>query len=75
MRLTGRHFPSLMESSEGAKDKHPSKQCRVCDARGLRAPKGGKLKTCYVCASCPSEPGLHPGVCFQAFHTQLDFSI
>ena len=41
--LTGRHFPSLKEASEGAKDKLPSKQCWVCDARGLRATKGGKL--------------------------------
>ena len=40
--LTGRHFPSLKKAREGAKDKHPSKQCRVCDA-------------CRLCASCPSK--------------------
>ena len=44
-QLTGRHFSSLKEVSDGAKDKNQSK-CWVCDAHVLHAPNGGKLKTC-----------------------------
>ena len=73
-RLTGRHFAKVKVAKQGAKDKKPSKMCRVCSARGIRTEKGKYMKTVYVCPSCPSEPGLHPGECFEAYHTMLDFS-
>ena len=68
-RLTGRHFGSYKEAAEGLKDKHPSKMCRVCYKRGKRTSKGKPLKTTYICRFCPSEPGLHPGECYEIYHT------
>ena len=73
-RLTGRHFPSLKAPTEGAKDKRPTKKCRVCYAKGKRSDKGHVLKTVYVCRFCPSEPGLHPETCFEQYHTLVDYS-
>ena len=72
-RLRGRHFPSLLRPTEGARDPRPTKKCRVCYARGKRTNKGGPLKTVYVCYDCPSVPGLHRTECFQAYHTLIDF--
>ena len=37
--------------------------------------KGGYLKTTFVCKFCPSEPGLHPGLCFEEYHTKIDFYV
>lgn len=73
-RLSARHFPSTKVAAHDATDKRPSKVCRVCYAKGKRTDKGHKLKTTYVCASCPSEPGLHPDKCFEEYHTLLDYS-
>lgn len=72
-RLTGRHFPSVKQAAEGAADQRPSKNCRVCYARGIRTNKGKPLKTVYICRSCPSEPGLHPDKCFELYHTSIDY--
>ena len=63
-KLNGRHSPSLKKAEEGSKEKRPTKICRVCTARGVRTSGGLKLKTVYVCYSCPSHPGLHPDKCF-----------
>ena len=73
-RLTERHFPVQKKPTEGTKDKHPTKECRVCRARKIRTPSGGIIKTTYLCPDCPGEPGLHPEECFKAFHTKLDYS-
>ena len=73
-RLTRRHFPSLKVPTEGAKDKRPTKKCRVCYTKGKRSEKGHVLKTVYVCRFCPSEPGLHPETCFEQYHTLVDYS-
>ena len=74
-RLSGRHFPHIKKAKAGALDQRPSKPCRVCSARGIRTAKGKYLKSVYIlCKSCPSEPGLHPEVCFEAYHTMLDYS-
>ena len=76
-RLTGHHFPSQKEASEGAKDKHLSKPCWLCYSHRLHVPKVEKLEICYVCISCPSVPGvpgLHPSGCLHAYHTQLDYT-
>jgi len=58
LRLTGRHFPAMKEANEGAKNKHPTKICRVCYSQGKQTAKGLPLRTAYVCPDCPSEPGL-----------------
>ena len=55
LRLTGQHFPEQRKADENAKDKRPSKKCRVCYAKGIRSNKGQPLKTVYI---CPSQPGL-----------------
>ncbi|XP_057310011.1 piggyBac transposable element-derived protein 4-like [Hydractinia symbiolongicarpus] len=72
-RLTGRHFPSVRVADEDAKDKRPSKNCRVCYAKTKRTDKGRPLKTVYICEKCPSQPGLHPDKCFEIYHTQEHF--
>ena len=73
-RLTGRHFPHQKQPTGGNTSKRPAKPCHVCYARNIRTAKGGKVNTVYVCPSCHSEPGLHPDVCFEAYHTKLDYS-
>lgn len=73
-RLTGRHFPAVQKPTEGAKDKHPTKICRVCYARKIRTKKGDPVKTVHICKSCPSQPGLHIENCFEIYHTVLDFA-
>nr|XP_047131871.1 piggyBac transposable element-derived protein 4-like [Hydra vulgaris] len=72
-RLTGRHFPSLKVASPDAKEKRPTKRCRVCYAKGKLSAKCQPLKTTYVCRFRPSEPGLHPDTCFEAYHTQVNY--
>ncbi|XP_065681354.1 piggyBac transposable element-derived protein 4-like [Hydra vulgaris] len=72
-RLTGRHFLSLKVASPDAKDKRPTKRCRVCYAKRKLSAKCQPLKTTYVCRFCPSEPGLHPDTCFEAYHTQVNY--
>ena len=73
-RLTGRHFIATRKPAPNAKDQRPTKECRVCRARKITAKKGGAVKTVYICPDCPSQPGLHPGECFKAYHTMLDYS-
>ncbi|MEO0686422.1 MAG: hypothetical protein AAFY76_15625 [Cyanobacteria bacterium J06649_11] len=73
-RLSGRHFISIRKPQPGAKDQRPTKECRVCRARKITTNKGTAVKTVYICPQCPTEPGLHPGDCFRAYHTQLDYS-
>lgn len=74
IRLTGRHFIAIRKAEPGAKDQRPTKECRVCIAAGKRTNNGGVIKTVYICPDCPSQSGLHPGDCFKAYHTKLDFS-
>ena len=71
LRLTGQHFPEQRKADENAKDKRPSKKCRVCYAKGFRSNKGQPLKTVYICKSCPSQPGLHVDGCFEIYHNFL----
>ena len=72
-RLTGSHLPSLKKATPGAIDKRATKPCRVCSARKLKTAKDKPLKTVYICAQCPSQPGLHPDICYEAYHTQLNY--
>ena len=48
-RLTGRHFPQVKKAAPDASDQKPTKQCCVCDVRGLRTNKGKPLKTIHIC--------------------------
>ena len=73
--LSGRHFIDVKKPQPGSIDQRPSKECRVCRARGKRTTKGGYVKTIYICPDCPSQPGLHPGDCFTAYHTKLDYAL
>ena len=73
-RLTGRHFPTQKKASDGASGSRPTKMCKVCCARGIRLPKGGRIRTVWICPDCPSKTGLHPEVCFRAYHTLPDYS-
>ena len=73
-RLTGRHFPFQKMPQEGSKDPRPTKKCRVCYTKGIKTKKGGPVKTAYVCRFCPSNSGLHPDLCFELYHTVLDYS-
>ena len=72
-RLTGRHFASVKTAPPDVKNQRPCKRCRVCYARGIRTKAGRDVKTVYICKDCPSEPGLHPGLCFEVYHTKIDY--
>lgn len=43
-----------------------SKDCAVCSDRKT---KGGRRETVFFCKTCRNNPGLHPGECFERFHT------
>ena len=60
-------------SPSDVKNQRPCKRCRVCYARGIRTKAGRDVKTVYICKDCPSEPGLHPGLCFEVYHTKIDY--
>ena len=70
-RLTGRHFPSIKSASAGAKNLRATKPCRVCSARHTKTSPGKPIKTVYICAQCPSQPGLHPE-CLEIYHTRME---
>ena len=73
-RLTGKYFPMKKKPNPGTKDPNPTKNCRVCYARGVNTNKGAPLKTVFVCRTCPSCPGLHIENCFEIYHIILDYS-
>ena len=66
--LTERHFPSTRQFAEGAKDKGPSKICRVCYAKNIKTKKVQPVKIAHICKPCPSETGLHIDDCFEIYH-------
>lgn len=49
-----------------ANQQSKSKDCAVCSDRKV---KGGRKETVYFCNTCTKKPGLHPGECFEKFHT------
>ena len=71
--LTGRHFPGLLLPKPDAKDQRPSKRCRVGYKKNIKTNHGTALKTRYTCITCPSQPTLHSGKCFELYHTKQDF--
>ena len=60
-RLTGReHFPGKREyEGKGQKRASKKKECRVCNARGIKTPRGGPIETTWVCEACPSLSLIH----------------
>ena len=68
------HFPATKQPSQDAKDTRPTKNCKVCYARGIHTNKGKPVKTVHICNTCPSEPGLHIDKCFELYHTQLNYA-
>jgi len=62
VRLTERHFPSVLEPT--ATWKNRQSRCRVCSASGRRR----DVKT--FCDQCPSKPGLCAVPCFGLYHTK-----
>ena len=44
-----------------------TKDCAVCSDR--KTP-GMRRKTVYCCKTCTRKPGLHPGDCFEKYHTK-----
>jgi hypothetical protein len=63
-RLDGKqHFIYANENSN-------SKDCAVYSSRKI---KGGHHETVYYCATCSRKPGLHLGVCFELYHTKVNF--
>lgn len=40
--------------------------CKVCSDRSK---PNGRKTTVYYCKTCPGNPALHPGNCFDKFHT------
>ncbi|XP_041093516.1 piggyBac transposable element-derived protein 4-like [Polyodon spathula] len=59
-RLSGKpHFIAKNESKS-------TKDCAVCSDRKR---KGGRRETVWFCKTCSRHPGLHPGDCFERYHT------
>ena len=46
--LTGMHFPATKQPSQDAKDTRPTKNCKICYARGIHTNKGKPVKTVYL---------------------------
>ncbi|GFO07295.1 PiggyBac transposable element-derived protein 4 [Plakobranchus ocellatus] len=65
LRLTARHFPSLIPAKDNSKIKNPQQNCIVCSEPNARK------RTRYQCSSC--EVGLCPDQCFELFHTRKDY--
>jgi hypothetical protein len=47
-------------------EKSNSKDCAVCSNRKM---KGGRRETVFYCNTCTRKPGLHPGECFEKYHS------
>uniref|UniRef100_A0A6P7FHC1 PiggyBac transposable element-derived protein 4-like n=1 Tax=Diabrotica virgifera virgifera TaxID=50390 RepID=A0A6P7FHC1_DIAVI len=45
--------------------------CKVCSDR---TKPGGRKTTVYFCKTCPECPALHPGNCFEKYHTLQDYN-
>ena len=48
-----------------ANEKSNSKDCAVCSNRKVK----GRRETVFYCKTCSRKPGLHPGECFEKYHT------
>lgn len=58
-RLNGKlHIPDLLAPGK-------TKECAVCSLRA----QGERRRTRMFCKTCAKRPGLHPGGCFEKYHT------
>ncbi|XP_050294119.1 piggyBac transposable element-derived protein 4-like isoform X1 [Anthonomus grandis grandis] len=44
--------------------------CKVCSDQSK---KGGRKTTTYYCKTCQDHPALHPGECFDKYHTEENY--
>ncbi|MCG7879142.1 MAG: transposase [Candidatus Thiodiazotropha taylori] len=74
-RLTGRHFPAYNVAKEGAKRKHPARDCVACNPsfknRGPRATKYKRNSTAFHCPDC--NVALCVPRCFEVYHTYQNY--
>ena len=56
------HFPSRISSAQTAKQKRPSKRCKVCSNNDRRK------ETRYECGDCDGRPALCLNNCFKKWH-------
>ena len=66
------HFPVYMEAKEGAKRKHPSRDCVVCNAAYTKRDGYKRKQSTFQCKYC-KVPLCVPG-CFETYHTKMDYS-
>lgn len=52
-------------------DKTKKKDCVVCTTR--EQGQSGRKRTRFYCKTCAKQPGLHPGMCFERYHTLKKF--
>lgn len=64
-RLTGRHFPKLIPSSE--KKSNPTRRCKVCFSKKVND-KPVRKETRYYCREC--DAGLCAAPCFEIYHSR-----
>jgi len=71
LRLTARHFPSLIEgySVEGTSERTERRRCHVCSNTTIAQKKD--TKTRYECVQC--NIGLCVVPCFELYHTLKNF--
>ena len=71
LNLLPGHFPVYMEAKEGAKRKHPVRDCVVCDAAYTKKDGNKRKQTSFQCKYCKVPMGVRE--CFEAYHTKMDF--
>lgn len=65
-RLNGKlHIPEFLEANK-------SKDCIVCSNRTV---PGERKRTRLYCKTCSTKPGLHPGNCFERYHTLKKYKL
>jgi hypothetical protein len=70
VRLTERHFPSFIPSTEGKAA--PTRRCRVCCSKANHEQqKKTRKETRYMCSPC--NVALCPAPCFEKFHTKKNY--
>ena len=67
LRMTGRHFPSVIQPEPGAAKARPTRRCRVCYKKQKRS------ESRYCCTRCPSKPGLCVDTCFELYHSKIKY--
>ncbi|XP_064628168.1 uncharacterized protein LOC135487898 isoform X5 [Lineus longissimus] len=80
-RLTGRHFIKRFGQVKKNSTSVVTRQCHVClwnyqnENKNIPKHRTNRKETSYYCPSCPSQPPLCVGECFELYHTKLDFRL